>query len=143
MYSEQNKKLQDSINESEAKQGSLERELDTQKEIMKNLERTKNERIEKLKRDLDNVEEKYVKIIHQNTMIGEDFRSKAVQTFHQLIQVKMILKEKMSLIKQMQSELESGRVTIKRLEKVIDDKEMEYEDQLAQIVYNRETINDQ
>ena len=29
MYSEQNKKLQDSINESEAKQGNLERELNT------------------------------------------------------------------------------------------------------------------
>lgn len=66
---------------------------------MKNLERTKNERIDKLKRDLDNVEEKYVKVIHQTTMVGEDFRSKAVQTFHSLIQVKMILKEKVHLIR--------------------------------------------
>ena len=64
MYQDQNKKLQDSVNENQAKTENIERELNTQKEIQKNLERSKQERIEKLKNDLETVEERYKGMIN-------------------------------------------------------------------------------
>jgi esterase/lipase len=44
---------------------------------MRQMEVTKKEYIDKLKRELENVEERYLNTINQNCMVGEDYRSTA------------------------------------------------------------------
>ena len=47
-----------------AKSENVERELNTQKEIMKQFEASKKDYINKLKRELDTIEDKFLKIIN-------------------------------------------------------------------------------
>lgn len=47
-----------------AKSENVERELNTQKEIMKQFEASKKDYIAKLKRELDTIEDKFLKIIN-------------------------------------------------------------------------------
>lgn len=58
-----------------AKNEVLDRELSTQKEIMKQFEISKKEYIAKLKGELDTVESRWLKVINENNMVGEDYRS--------------------------------------------------------------------
>lgn len=58
-----------------AKSENTDRELSTQKEIMKQFESSKKDYINRLKRELDTVEDKFMKIINQNSMTEEDFRA--------------------------------------------------------------------
>jgi len=81
----QNKKFQETINETTAQQESSARELATQKEIMKQFEASKKEYINKLKRELETVEERFIKLVHQNQTVGEDYRSQAVNNFRKLL----------------------------------------------------------
>ena len=74
---EQNVKFQHQVNEAVAKAENLDRELHTQKEILKQMEMTKKEYIEKLKKELDTIEVRYQHLLNENCMIGEDFRSQA------------------------------------------------------------------
>ena len=74
---EQNVKFQHQVNESVAKAENLDRELHTQKEILKQMEMTKKEYIDKLKKELDTIEIRYQHLLNENCMIGEDFRSQA------------------------------------------------------------------
>lgn len=90
----QNKKFQTTINETQAKHENIERELNTQKEILKQFEMSKKEYISRLKRELETVEERFVKLINQNIMTGEDYRSQAVMNFNRLITTKIELKGK-------------------------------------------------
>ncbi len=63
------------MNEAIAKAEGLDRELATQKEILKQMELTKKEYIEKLKEELEVIEKRYVHLINANAMLGEDYRS--------------------------------------------------------------------
>lgn len=119
ILSSQNKKFQTSINETSAKQENLERELNTQKEIMKQFEITKKEYIQKLKDELENVEERFKKIINQNLMTGEDFRSQAVQNFHKFVNMKLQFKEKTEMLEQSEKELEKAQKDLDELDKYI------------------------
>ena len=74
---EQNLKFQHQVNESIAKSENLDRELSTQKEILKQMELTKKEYIARLKKELDTIEVRYQHLMNENCMIGEDFRSRA------------------------------------------------------------------
>ena len=65
------------MNEAIARAENLDRELNTQKEILKQMEMTKKEYIEKLKKELDTIEVRYQHLLNENCMIGEDFRSQA------------------------------------------------------------------
>jgi chromosome segregation ATPase len=140
ILSSQNKKFQTSINETSAKQENLERELNTQKEIMKQFEITKKEYIQKLKDELENVEERFKKVINQNLMTGEDFRSQAVQNFHKFVNMKLQYKEKTEMLEQSEKELEKAQKDLDELDKYIQDNQMENEDFLSQIVYKTEKI---
>lgn len=79
MLSEQNLKLQHQVNEQMSKSENLDRELNTQKEVTRQLEITKREYIEKLKKEIETYEARYQKILNENAMIGEDFRSQALR----------------------------------------------------------------
>ena len=61
-----------------SKAENLDRELNTQKEIMKQMENQKREYINKLKKELDSVEEKWQTLNNHATMIGEDYRSQGL-----------------------------------------------------------------
>jgi hypothetical protein len=63
------------VNEAIANAEGLDRELATQKEILKQMELTKKEYIEKLKEELEVIEKRYVHLINANAMLGEDYRS--------------------------------------------------------------------
>ena len=58
-----------------AKSENVERELNTQKEIMKQFEMSKKDYINKLKRELDTIEDRFLKVINENQMCEEDYRS--------------------------------------------------------------------
>lgn len=75
---EQNLKFQHQVNEAVAKAENLDRELNTQKEILKQMEMTKKEYIGRLKKELDTIELRYQALLNENCMIGEDFRSQAL-----------------------------------------------------------------
>ena len=77
MLTNQNRKFQDSYNESIAKTEQFERELITQKEILRQFEVSKTEIVNKLRRELDTVEERFLIVINDNNMVGEDIRSRA------------------------------------------------------------------
>ncbi len=62
LLQEQTIKYQHQVNESLSKAENLDRELSTQKEIMRQMEASKREYIEKLKRELDSVEDKWLDI---------------------------------------------------------------------------------
>ena len=63
------------MNEAIAKAEGLDRELATQKEILKQMELTKKEYIDKLKEELEVIEKRYVHLLNANAMLGEDYRS--------------------------------------------------------------------
>jgi hypothetical protein len=51
---------------------------------MKQFEKQKREYINKLKDELDTVEERFQQTINENAMIGEDFRSTAMLHFNNI-----------------------------------------------------------
>lgn len=59
MLSEQNSRLQDQLNEALARQENLEREVNTQKEIMKQMENNRKDYINKLKQELTTVDSRF------------------------------------------------------------------------------------
>ncbi len=75
-------KFQHQVNEAIAKAENLDRELNTQKEILRQMEMTKKEYISKLKKELDTIELRYQHLLNENSMIGEDFRSQALNNLH-------------------------------------------------------------
>jgi multidrug resistance efflux pump len=85
----QNKKFSDTINEIHAKMDNLQRDLHTQKEIMRQFEIQKKELVGRLRRELDTVEERFLKIINQNNMVGEDYRMRAAVNFERLLEEKL------------------------------------------------------
>ena len=64
-----------------AKNELLERDVNTQKEVLKQFEASKKEYVDRLKKELDTVEERFLKVINENNMVGEDYRSLAWVNF--------------------------------------------------------------
>jgi hypothetical protein len=58
-----------------AKSEVLDRDLNVQNEKYKQLSITKQQYIDKLKKELNTVESRFTKVINVNNMVGEDFRS--------------------------------------------------------------------
>ncbi len=67
---------------------------------MRQMEATKKEYIDKLKKELENVEERYMLIINQNCMVGEDYRSYAFKHVDVIGELKVKLEEKKLEIEQ-------------------------------------------
>ena len=68
-----------------AKSEVLDRDLNVQNEKYKQLSITKQQYIDKLKKELDTVEARFMKIINMNSMVGEDLRSQALLNMHKYI----------------------------------------------------------
>ena len=61
---------------------------------MRQIEATKSEFIEKLKKELASVEERYLNVINQNCMVGEDFRTIAYRNHDQVVELSQTLESK-------------------------------------------------
>ena len=117
---EQNLKFQHQVNEAVAKAENLDRELNTQKEILKQMEMTKKEYIGRLKKELDTIELRYQALLNENCMIGEDFRSQALMNRLHSEQLEQQIADLNEKIKKMQ-----GSVDEKDFEFTIQGRESE------------------
>jgi len=88
-----------------AKNEVLDREVNTQKEIMKQFEQSKKEYVAKLKNELDTVESRFLKVINENNMVGEDYRSQAYINFHKYLALKVQTTESVEIMDKMQEEI--------------------------------------
>lgn len=120
MLQAQNKKFQDQLNEATAQRESAARELSTQKEIMKQFEASKKEYIGKLKRELDTVEERFAKHVHQSQMIGEDYRSQAVLSFRGLLKTELALEDTKESLEGAETAVKEKSVQLDELLKFLD-----------------------
>ena len=75
------------------------------------MEMTKKEYISKLKKELDTIELRYQHLLNENAMIGEDFRSQALNNLH--------------YAKSLEEEIDSYKDKIKVANEHKDNKEME------------------
>lgn len=140
MLQAQNKKFQDQLNEATAQRESAARELSTQKEIMKQFEASKKEYIGKLKRELDTVEERFAKHVHQSQMIGEDYRSQAVLSFRGLLKTEMTLEDTKDGLEAATVALQEKGAQLDDVLRCVDADQMEKEDHVCQIFYKTEEI---
>lgn len=111
-----------------AKQELLERDLNTSKEVMKQFEASKKEYVGRLKKELDTVEERFLKVINENNMVGEDYRSQAWVNFDRQTRYKF--------------ELGVANQEIQRLNAIIDGKDHATEDLRREIERLSMTIED-
>lgn len=81
------------INETCAKNEALERELGTQKEILRQFDQSKRELVGKLMADLWSVESRWLQVLDRNNMVGEDYRMRAHHNFEKLIKEKAYSRE--------------------------------------------------
>lgn len=82
-----------------AKSEVLDRDLNVQNEKYKQLSITKQQYIDKLKKELNTVEARFMKIINVNNMIGEDFRSQAMVNAAKYIEMKLFADDCVERIK--------------------------------------------
>lgn len=81
----QNEKFQTTLNETLAKAEVLERDLNVQKEKFKQFSISKEQFIDRLKKELNTVESRFHKLINENNMVGEDYRSQAHANFMKVL----------------------------------------------------------
>ena len=89
---------------------------------------------------MDTVEERFVRTLNQNAMVGEDIRSQAAINLAALLKTRLILKEKVDVIESIQTVIDAKQRDIDGLNVVINHHEMEGEDHLCQIRYKSENI---
>ena len=116
-----------------AKNEVLDREVNTQKEIMKQFEQSKKEYVAKLKNELDTVESRFLKVINENNMVGEDYRSQAYINFHKYLALKVSTQESQEREDKMKEEIFALKEQLKKMEVQLDVSEMETEDRCAKI----------
>jgi hypothetical protein len=116
------------VNEAMAKSETLDRELNTQKEILKQMESTKKEHIGKLKIELNTADERYQHIVQENAMIGEDYRSRAAHNFDIISEQKVLIKKQKKQIKVVEAENLKQLGKIERFKEKAEGYIMEKED---------------
>ena len=92
-----------------AKSEVLDRDLNVQNEKYKQLSITKQQYIDKLKKELNTVEARFMKIINVNSMVGEDFRSQALLNMQKYLEMKLFAEDAHERIKVLEKELKWER----------------------------------
>lgn len=90
MLEEQIIKMQNEVNEAKAGAENLDRELNTEREIRKQIEITKKEYIDRLKRELDHIEERYMAMLNAEGMYIEDHHSQARINLEKILDLKRL-----------------------------------------------------
>ena len=88
------------------------------------------------------MEERFIKLVHQNQMVGEDFRSQAVNNFRKLLSTRNTLEETRGNLEDMTKSLNAKTEQMAGILKHAEDNQMEWEDHVCQIHYKTETIRD-
>ena len=61
---------------------------------MRQMESTKKEYIDRLKKELDTIEERYLQLVNDNMMVGEDYRSQAMMQ----VEISLDLRRKIAVL---------------------------------------------
>jgi D-mannonate dehydratase len=126
--------LQHALNEQMAKSENLDRELNTQKEIMKQNETTRKEYIEKLKKELNSIERKHAQILDENCMTAEDYRSTALDYFAKNLTMSKTIEKLSADTKIMTLQLIEAEGAVREQTKQLCGSQMESEDHLSRLV---------
>ena len=121
------------MNESLSKAENLDRELNTQKEIMRQLESSKKEYIDKLKRELDSIEEKWQAINNENCMVGEDYRSQAFELTDRIVYMNQVVQQRESALLSAQETVDYQKNRIENLDFSNENNQMKIEDLLVHL----------
>ena len=84
----QNKKFQNTINTTVKKMEETERDYSSIKEVSRTKETLHKELVSKMRTELDTVEERWLKVINQNTMVAEDFRARSLLNWEKLVKIR-------------------------------------------------------
>jgi hypothetical protein len=95
---------------------------------MKQMEIAKREYIEKLKKELDVVEEKWQQISMQNAMVGEDYRSQGVKLMEAIAALTQTVEEKDMVIEEANQRATNLEYDILALKQVNENSCMAFED---------------
>lgn len=107
---------------------------------MKQFEISKKEYIGKLKTELNTVEARFLKVINENNMVGEDFRSTAFINFHRNVALKLKLKETEDRMDELQKQNDFFTEENIRVMKLFTWQAMEVEDKHSHIVRCEENL---
>ena len=124
------------INETCAKNEALERELGTQKEILRQFDQSKRELVGKLMADLWSVESRWLQVLDRNNMVGEDYRMRAVLNHENLCKEQELTAELEATLAETKQALKQAQATIEALKLAHERTQMEHEDYLRH--YSRE-----
>ena len=124
-----------------AKAENLERELNTQKEIMKQIESTKKEYIDRLKRELDTIEQRYQQIVNENCMLGEDYRSQAHHNMERNIMLSRTVANLRDMIDAKNETIKEMDISITAHKTETEQEMMRYEDAMTELGMSRETCD--
>lgn len=101
---------------------------------MRQIEATKSEFIDKLKKELANVEERYLVVINQNCMVGEDFRTIAYRNHDQVVALSQTLDEKKAEFKRFEASVSDMFLANQTLTQQLEIAFMQQEDQLQALI---------
>ena len=125
-----------------AKNELLDREVNTQKEIMRQFEQAKKEYVDKLKHELETVEARFHKVINENNMVGEDYRSQAYINFQKYVSLKLQFTENLKKLTKAQTSINYYKKHEEGLQTRIERDGMVHEDLHCQVFYKTEKIED-
>ena len=86
------------------------------------------------------MEARFHKIINENNMVGEDYRSQAYANLQKVLQYKLFNQKGEQIMGELKSELQHFRLKSNRLEEALKFKTMEAEDYLSTLIRNEDFI---
>lgn len=95
------------------------------------MEITKQEYIDKLNKELQNVDNKYQHIININSMLGEDYRSQGLQQYNNCLKLTDEIKALKSEITTLQEILVDRKLSINQANEANENHEMQHEEDLT------------
>jgi len=107
---------------------------------MKQFETSKKEYISKLKAELDTVEARFLKVINENNMVGEDFRSAAFINYHRYIAFKLKYNDTVDDMAHLKKQNKHYAKENKRVLRMYEMLEMELEDKHSNIMRDEDII---
>lgn len=86
-----------------------------------------------MRHELDTVEARWLKVINENTMVAEDFRTRAVANWQKLVHERSRLVRSQRALHKVEAELADARLAMLALKAEMERYIMSYEDGLVQI----------
>ena len=106
------------------------------------MEMTKKEYINKLKKELDTIEQRYQHLLNENSMIGEDFRSRALANLVYANGLERQIEELKGEINKRQTAVDDKDVELVQMERNMETAQMQTEEYLTHYVSMRADRDD-